>query len=167
MGTRLINLVCWTWLKNTINPFSRHKTTLLSLPTELLQQIAHCLPPESVMSFALASMWLHDATMYMDPISLLSDDLDARNRFLHLLRRDFRYGKDFRHGYVGICEWSGQYIWWKKEGDILVSQCPHSRWTWGRPSSTRSVWLTQEVLRPVGDGQHCPRGFRNRRHTGD
>lgn len=89
----------------------RPKRTLLSLPNEILHEIAENLPLESVMALSLASKEFR--VILTQQASKLSHDPIATFMFLQLLVHDMR--PRF------LCD---RY---KKEGDLEIANCPHAR----------------------------------------
>ena len=111
-----------TWLSKL---FFGPRTTLLSLPIEILQQISDDLPPESVMALSLASKRLFTVLMYKQPAEKLRTDRAAMHRFLYYLARDF-YVLAWATGspYPFLCCSCNRIHWWSKTEKGFLVECP-------------------------------------------
>lgn len=113
-----------TKIKNkiTLRILPKSTLTLLSLPPELLQEIAHLLPPESAMSLNLTSKATFSSLPFAAPAALLRRDRDARFRFLKLVGRDLNHNCSRFHY---VCHTCGTKRWRKQDGDRSVPGCEH------------------------------------------
>jgi len=116
---------------------SKPNTTLLSLPTETLQQIAHSLPSESAMALCRTCRTLLTVLHFEDSASVLRHDREARCRFQDLVMRDMRLTA------ILLCEACGEINRFVPDGDEWWQvQCRH--WTMrqkGLPESSWNWWL--------------------------
>lgn len=106
MGSRLISYL--ESLKNKIwISSSRRSVTLQSLPVELLQQIAHELPPESIMALMLTCKEFSSILQHMQPA--LRDDPFVLATFLYALTRDLGPRNVF------LCGTCNKIHWWRRK----------------------------------------------------
>jgi F-box-like len=116
-------------LRRRIAMLTRPRVTLLSLPTEILQQIARELPLDSVMSLSLTSKKFH--SILSPQAALLAPDGDATYTFLKTLLRDM--------GSIYLCKACNKFYEYRKAENGYIAKCPHMKVTWPLTPWTEQV----------------------------
>jgi hypothetical protein len=99
----------------------RSKRNLLSLPTEIPQEIAKNPPLESIMALSLASKELR--VILTQQASGLAHDRFAKFIFLQLLQRDMQSQL--------LCRICNKLYPYRRKGGLQVARCPHMSVTYG------------------------------------